>query len=66
MAYAPRPTHRRLAPPNGLAEDPVIWYSGGQYHVLYDYPDDRVGYHLTSVDGVHNWTDGGLAYDPRM
>jgi MYXO-CTERM domain-containing protein len=49
-----------------LAEDPVIWYSGGQYHVLYDYPDDRVGYHLTSVDGVHGWTDGGLAYDPRM
>ncbi len=48
-----------------LAEDPVIWYSGGQYHVLYDYPDDRVGYHLTSVDGVHNWTDGGYAYDPR-
>ena len=49
-----------------LAEDPVIWYSGGQYHVLYDYPDDRVGYHLTSVDGIHNWTDEDLAYDPRM
>ncbi len=40
-----------------LAEDPVIWYSGEQSHVLYDYPDDRVGYHLTSTDGVHNWTD---------
>jgi hypothetical protein len=50
----------------GLAEDPVIWYSGGQYHVLYDYPDDRVGYHLTSVDGIRNWTDGGLAFDPRL
>jgi hypothetical protein len=48
-----------------LAEDPVIWFSGGQYHVLYDYPDDRVGYHLTSTDGIHNWTDEGLAYDPR-
>ncbi|MEO8903039.1 MAG: hypothetical protein ABI488_13325 [Polyangiaceae bacterium] len=48
-----------------LAEDPVIWFSGGQYHVLYDYPDDRVGYHLTSLDGIHNWTDRGLAYDPR-
>jgi hypothetical protein len=48
-----------------LAEDPVIWFSGGQYHVLYDYPDDRVGYHLTSTDGVHDWTDRGLAYDPR-
>ena len=48
-----------------LAEDPVIWFSGGQYHVLYDYPDDRVGYHLSSSDGIHNWTDQGLAYDPR-
>ncbi len=48
-----------------LAEDPVIWFSGGQYHVLYDYPDDRVGYHLTSTDGIHDWTDRGLAYDPR-
>jgi len=48
-----------------VAEDPVIWFSGGQYHVLYDYPGDRVGYHLTSTDGIHNWTDQGLAYDPR-
>ena len=47
------------------AEDPVIWFSGGQYHMLYDYPADRVGYHLTSTDGIHNWTDQGLAYDPR-
>jgi len=49
-----------------LAEDPVIWYSGGQYHVVYDYPDDRVGYHLTSPDGIHGWSDQGLAYDPRL
>jgi hypothetical protein len=48
------------------AEDPVIWYSGGKYHALYDYPIDRVGYHLTSVDGIHDWTDEGFAYDPRM
>src|SRR5947199_4229235 len=48
-----------------VAEDPVIWFSGGQYHVLYDYPGDRVGYPLTSADGIHDWTDQGLAYDPR-
>jgi len=48
-----------------LAEDPVIWYSGERYNVLYDYPDDRVGYLLSSTDGIHNWTDQGLAYDPR-
>jgi hypothetical protein len=47
------------------AEDPIIWYSGGQYHVIYNYPDDRVAYHLTSVDGIHDWTDQGLAFDPR-
>jgi hypothetical protein len=48
-----------------LAEDPVIWYSSGLCHVIYDYPDDRVGYHLTSPDSIHTWTDQGLAYDPR-
>ena len=47
------------------AEDPLIWYSGGQYHVIYNYPDDRAAYHLTSPDGVHGWTDQGLAFDPR-
>ena len=47
------------------AEDPIIWYSGGQYHVIYNYPDDRIAYHLTSVDGIHDWTDQGLAFDPR-
>jgi len=49
-----------------FAEDPLIWYSGGQYHVIYNYPDDLVAYHLTSPDGIHDWTDRGLAYDPRM
>jgi hypothetical protein len=47
------------------AEDPIIWYSGGQYHVIYNYPDDRVAYHLTSKDGIHDWTDQGFAFDPR-
>ncbi|HEY5961254.1 MAG TPA: glycoside hydrolase family protein, partial [Polyangiaceae bacterium] len=47
------------------AEDPLIWYSGGQYHVIYNYPDDRVAYHLTSPDGIHGWVDQGLAFDPR-
>lgn len=48
------------------AEDPLIWYGGGQYHVLYDYPNDRVGYHLTSLDGINDWTDRGFAYNPRQ
>ena len=62
------PTAPGGAPENTyvLAEDPKIWYSGGQCHVIYDYPDDRVGYHLTSQDGIHNWTDQGFAFDPRQ
>jgi hypothetical protein len=69
--YPNRPKHlSSLAPqtPESVyvyAEDPIIWYSGGQFHVIYDYPDDRVAYHLTSVDGIHGWTDQGLAFDPR-
>ncbi|HEY2405257.1 MAG TPA: hypothetical protein VGI10_04605 [Polyangiaceae bacterium] len=47
-------------------EDPTIWYSGGRYHVLYQSSTDRIGYELSSPDGIHEWTDGGLAYDPRM
>jgi hypothetical protein len=69
--YPNRPSHLSpLAPqtPESVyvyAEDPIIWYSGGQYHVIYNYPDDRVAYHLTSPDGIHGWTDQGLAFDPR-
>jgi hypothetical protein len=47
-------------------EDPTIWYSGGRYHVLYQSSTDRIGYELSSPDGIHDWKDGGLAYDPRM
>jgi hypothetical protein len=47
-------------------EDPHIWYSGGTYHVLYSGSGDRIGWHLYSTDGITNWKDGGLAFDPRM
>jgi MYXO-CTERM domain-containing protein len=47
-------------------EDPHIWYSGGVYHVLYSGSGDRIGWHLYSADGVNNWKDDGLAFDPRM
>lgn len=71
--YPVRPKHSTDDPtaPGGieaynLIEDPLIWYSGGQYHVVYNYCDDRVGYHLTSPDGIHDWTDQGFAFDPRQ
>ena len=47
-------------------EDPHIWRSGGVYHVLYSGSGDRVGYHLYSSDGIHDWTDNGLAFTPRQ
>jgi len=45
-------------------EDPVIWYSGGLYHIVVNSWSDRKAYHLTSVDGITGWTYRGLAYDP--
>ena len=45
-------------------EDPVVWCSGGQYHLVANMYNARKAHHFTSVDGVHNWTDKGLAYDP--
>lgn len=45
-------------------EDPVVWFSGGLYHIVVNNWSDRKAYHLTSVDGIHEWKYRGLAYDP--
>ena len=45
-------------------EDPVIWYSGGLYHIVVNSWSNRKAYHLTSVDGINDWKLQGLAYDP--
>ena len=45
-------------------EDPVIWYSGGYFHIVYNYWGIRKAYHLMSKDGVNNWMNMGIAYDP--
>jgi hypothetical protein len=45
-------------------EDPVVWFSGGLYHIVVNNWSDRKAYHLTSVDGITGWTYKGLAYDP--
>ncbi len=45
-------------------EDPAIWYSGGLYHLTVNNWSDRKAYHLTSADGIHDWTFRGVAYDP--
>ncbi len=53
--------------PKGIPdlEDPCIWYSGGLYHIIVSSWSTRTAYHLTSADGVHDWTNRGVAYDPR-
>jgi hypothetical protein len=53
--------------PKGIPnlEDPCIWYSGGLYHILVNSWSTRQAYHLTSPDGIHDWTNRGVAYDPR-
>ena len=47
---------------NGNAEDEVIWYSGGYYHIVYNYWNVQRAYHIMSKDGITNWTSTGLAY----
>ena len=45
-------------------EDPVVWFSGGLYHIVVNSWSDRKAYHITSPDGIKDWTYRGLAYDP--
>jgi len=47
---------------NGNAEDEVIWYSGGYFHIVYNYWNVQRAYHIMSKDGIGNWTSTGLAY----
>jgi hypothetical protein len=47
---------------NANAEDQVIWYSGGYFHIVYNYWNVQRGYHIMSKDGKTNWTSTGLAY----
>jgi hypothetical protein len=50
--------------PMRTLEDPVVWFSGGLYHIVVNDWSTRKAYHITSVDGIHDWKFGGLAYDP--
>jgi hypothetical protein len=52
-------------PKNNL-EDPVIWFSGGFYHIVVNCWSERKAYHLTSPDGITGWVNRGLAYDPTI
>lgn len=45
-------------------EDPCVFYSGGLYHVVANSWSTRKAYHFTSKDGIHDWVNRGIAYDP--
>lgn len=45
-------------------EDPVVWFSGGWYHVVVNQWRERRAYHLISRDGITRWKVQGLAYEP--
>ncbi len=47
-------------------EDPVVWFSGGWYHIVVNHWRERRAYHLISRDGIGDWRVQGLAYDPEM
>ena len=47
---------------NNDAEDEVIWYSGGYFHIVYNYWSVQRAYHLMSKDGITKWQSTGLAY----
>lgn len=47
-------------------EDPVLWFSGGLYHVTVNNWSDRKAYHLTSTNGIDGWVFRGLAYTPSQ
>ncbi|SDW29197.1 hypothetical protein SAMN05444411_101427 [Lutibacter oricola] len=48
-------------------EDPVIWKDEVQYNLIMNDAFGRKAYHLTSKDGIHNWTfEEGIAYNPDI
>jgi hypothetical protein len=47
-------------------EDPVLWFSGGLYHVTVNNWSDRKAYHLTSTNGIDGWVYRGIAYTPSQ
>ncbi|MFI9812707.1 RICIN domain-containing protein [Saccharothrix variisporea] len=51
--------------PNQDMADPLLFYTGHTYHVIFNNWRAKKAYHYTSSDGVTNWTlQPGIAYDP--
>ncbi len=54
---------QRLDLYQGFNEDPTVWYSGGMYHVMYNYWPEGKCHHFTSKDGLTDWRYRGVAFD---
>lgn len=50
----------------GAFEDPVIWHTGVQYHMIVNDWHGRIAYHLRSKDGAAWKVDSGEAYMPGL
>ncbi len=51
---------------SGYPEDPVIWKSRHQYHVVYNHAIEKKSIHMRSLDGIHWIVEPGLAYDKTI
>lgn len=51
---------------DGRYEDPVVWRTGFQYHLIVNDWYGRIAYHLRSKDGVNWKVEPGEAYTPGI
>lgn len=60
-------TDRRVYPPiDGRFEDPVVWRTNIQYHLIVNDWLGRIAYYLRSKDGIHWKVEPGEAYLPGI
>jgi len=58
---------KRVYPPvKGRFEDPVVWKTNIQYHIIVNDWLGRIAWYLRSKDGIHWKTDPGEAYLPGL
>lgn len=60
-------TDKRVYPPvEGRFEDPVVWKTNIQYHMIVNDWYGRIAYYLRSKNGVHWKVEPGEAYQPGI
>lgn len=60
-------TDKRVYPPvPGNFEDPVVWRTSIQYHMIVNDWRGRIAYYLRSADGIHWKVEPGEAYMPGI